>query len=40
MKNEIAVIPEYTADDFYNSSEPYSFLYKYKDDMFLLGQMR
>lgn len=40
MKNEIAVIPEYTADDFYNSSEPYSFLYKYKDDKFLLGQMR
>ena len=40
MKNEIAVIPEYTADDFYNSSEPYSFLYQYKDDKFLLGQMR
>ena len=40
MKTEIAVIPEYTADDFYNSSEPYSFLYQYKDDKFLLGQMR
>ena len=40
MKNEIAVIPEYTADDFYNSSEPYDFLYQYKDDKFLLGQMR
>ena len=40
MKNEIAVIPEYTADDFYNSSEPYAFLYQYKDDKFLLGQMR
>ena len=40
MKNEIVVIPEYTADDFYNSSEPYSFLYQYKDDKFLLGQMR
>lgn len=40
MKNEIAVIPEYTADDFYNSSEPYSFLYKYKDDKFMLSQMR
>ncbi len=40
MKNEIALIPEYTADDFYNSSEPYSFLYQYKDDKFLLGQMR
>ena len=40
MKNEIAVIPEYTADDFYNSSDPYAFLYQYKDDKFLLGQMR
>lgn len=40
MKNEIATIPEYTADDFYNSSEPYAFLYQYKDDKFLLGQMR
>lgn len=40
MKNEIVVIPEYTADDFYNSSEPYAFLYQYKDDKFLLGQMR
>ena len=40
MKNEISMIPEYTADDFYNSSEPYAFLYQYKDDKFLLGQMR
>lgn len=40
MENEISVIPEYTADDFYNSSEPYAFLYQYKDDKFLLGQMR
>ena len=40
MKNEIAMIPEYTADDFYNSSDPYKFLYQYKDDKFLLGQMR
>ena len=40
MKTEIAVIPEYTADDFYNSSEPYSFLYQYKDDKFMLSQMR
>lgn len=40
MKNEIALIPEYTADDFYNSSDPYKFLYQYKDDKFLLGQMR
>ena len=40
MKNEIVLVPEYTADDFYNSSEPYAFLYQYKDDKFLLGQMR
>lgn len=40
MKTEIAVIPEYTADDFYNSSAPYAYLYQYKDDKFLLGQMR
>lgn len=40
MKNKMTVIPEYTADDFYNSSEPYSFLYQYKGDKFLLGQMR
>ena len=40
MKTEMAMIPEYTADDFYNSSEPYAFLYQYKDDKFLLGQMR
>ena len=40
MNKELVIIPEYTADDFYNSSEPYSFLYQYKDDKFLLGQMR
>ncbi len=40
MKTEIAVIPEYTADDFYDSSAPYAFLYQYKDDKFLLSQMR
>lgn len=40
MKTEIAVMPEYTADDFYNSSAPYAYLYQYKDDKFLLGQMR
>lgn len=40
MNKELVIIPEYTADDFYNSSEPYAFLYQYKDDKFLLGQMR
>lgn len=36
----LAKIPEYTADDFYNSSAPFDWLYQYKDDKFLLGQMR
>lgn len=34
------IIPQYTADDFYNSSDPYKFLYQFKDDKFKLGQMR
>ena len=34
------IIPQYTADDFYNSSAPYQFLYQFKDDKFKLGQMR
>ena len=34
------IIPKYTADDFYNSSAPYQFLYQFKDDKFKLGQMR
>lgn len=40
MRTEMVMIPEYTADDFYSSSDPYDFLYQYKDDKFLLGQMR
>ena len=39
MKNEIAVIPEYTADDYYNSSAPYKWLYQFKSDKFKLKQM-
>ena len=39
MKNEIATIPEYTADDYYNSSAPYEWLYKFKSDKFKLKQM-
>lgn len=39
MKNEIAVIPEYTAGDYYNSSAPYEWLYQFKDDKFKLKQM-
>ena len=39
MTNEIAVIPEYTAGDYYNSSAPYEWLYQFKSDKFLLKQM-
>ena len=39
MKNEIAVIPEYTAYDYYNSSAPYEWLYQLKSDKFKLKQM-
>ena len=40
MRLNTEIIPQYTADDFYNSSEPYQFLYQFKDDKFKLGQMR
>ena len=40
MNTEMVKIPDYSADDFYNSSAPYEYLYQYKDDKFLLGQMR
>ena len=33
------LVPNYSADDFYNSSAPYEYLYKFKDDKFKLGQM-
>lgn len=39
MKNEIAAIPDYTADDYYNSSAPYEWLYQFKSDKFKLKQM-
>lgn len=39
MRTEIELIPDYTANDFYNSSEPFAFLYQFKDDKFLLRQM-
>lgn len=41
MNTEVqTAIPEYTADDFYNSSRPYEYLYQFRADKFLLGQMR
>ena len=39
MKNEMAVIPDYTVDDYYNSSAPYEWLYQFKSDKFTLKQM-
>ena len=39
MKNEIAAIPDYTVDDYYNSSAPYEWLYQFKSDKFKLKQM-
>ena len=39
MKTEIVVIPDYTADQFYDTTEPYEFLYQFRDNKFLLKQM-
>lgn len=39
MITEIVTIPEYTADQFYDTTEPYEFLYQYRDNKFLLKQM-
>lgn len=39
MKNEIVVIPDYTAEQFYDTTEPYEFLYQFRDNKFLLKQM-
>lgn len=37
--NEVIQIPEFTAEDFYNSSQPYEFLYAYRADKFQLKQL-
>ena len=39
MKTEIAIIPDYTAEQFYDTTEPYEFLYQYRDNKFLMKQM-
>ena len=39
MSNEIIQIPEYTAEQFTNTSAPYEWLYKYKDNKFILRQL-
>ena len=39
MTTEIAIIPDFTAEQYYNSSEPYEWLYQYKNDKFLMKQL-
>lgn len=39
MEQEIIVIPEYTAQDYYNTTAPYEWLYSYKDNKFLMKQL-
>lgn len=39
MKNETHLIPEYTAEQFLNTSEPYAYLYKFRDDKFAQKQI-
>ena len=39
MNTEI-IVPDFTANDYYTTSAPYEFLYRFKDDKFALGQMR
>lgn len=40
MNTGLTTIPNYSADDYYNSSAPYEFLYQWHDDKFMLSQMR
>lgn len=39
MKQETVVIPDYTAEQYLNTSEPYEFLYQYKENKFMLKQL-
>lgn len=39
MTTEIAIIPDFTAEQYYNSSDPYKWLYQYKNDKFLMKQL-
>ncbi len=40
MELELRDIPEYSADDYYGTVEPFEFLYTYIDNRFLMSQMR
>ena len=39
MENNIVSVPDFTKEEYFNTSLPYDFLYQYKDDKFLLKQM-
>lgn len=40
MENaKLIEIPEFTAEQYYNSSEPYAFLYNFREDKFILKQL-
>lgn len=40
MENaKLIEIPEFTAEQYYNTSEPYAFLYNFREDKFLLKQL-
>lgn len=38
-KAKLIEIPDFTAEQYYNSSEPYAFLYNFREDKFLLKQL-
>lgn len=40
MQWMMQIVPEYSADDFYNSSAPYDWLSQFSDNKFLASQMR
>ena len=39
LENNIVSIPDFTKEEYFDTSLPYDFLYQYKDDKFLLKQM-
>ncbi len=39
MQTEIIQVPEYTAEEYYNSTEPYEWLYSHKNNKFLMKQL-
>lgn len=39
MKNQLIEIPQFTAEEYYSTEKPYEWLYKYKEQKFLLRQL-